>query len=400
MHRHSSKVVSVRTFVYSAALTTMFSVLPPVIAQSKPAAPAGKSLPLTNQLPGEVSATIFGTWQGKAPPGSSLGRVVVRIAKSDDGSPHATLIFIDRGATGIPLRLFTYAAPELSFSLSDIDYRGRLSADGKSIEGTWTQGGKPQLLPLTRATPQTLWTYSGPAPLAAMPANADPKFEVTTIKPSNGPREGTRDPRYYESFNYTAKGFIKFGYHLQDRQVIGGPDWMRNSRFDVVGEPDAPGKPSTDQMRTMVRKMLADRFGLKVHMERREFAIYALVVDKPPAKVTPSTLTPDAHTSVYPKQTPDGDWIVQYGWYTMSDFADQLMGWIHSRQIVDETGLKGQFDFTITIPASVLHSGSDSEDTPDADLAHAVEAVGLKLVPKHELLDVVVVDDIEKPSAN
>ena len=64
-------------------------------------------------------------------------------------------------------------------------YEGKLSADGKTITGTWTQGPNPLPLTLTRATPETEWTIPPPTPkLPPMAANANPSFEVATIKPS------------------------------------------------------------------------------------------------------------------------------------------------------------------------------------------------------------------------
>lgn len=407
MRRIRSRVPSLRSLVCAAAFTTALRVLPqaptPSAAEATPASAAPSTRANTalpaSQVPGNIPGTIFGTWQAM-PSDNGLGRVVVRIAKNDDGTLHGMLIFIDRGSSGPPLHPITFNPLELSFSIANIDYRGRLSADTNSIEGTWTQGGESHPVSFARATPATLWTYSGPAPLPAMAADANPGFEVATIKPSRGGNGYGMRGHEFHGTNLSAVGLIKIAYNLRDRQVIGGPDWMTEDKFDITGEPDAPGKPSDDQMRTMVRKLLEDRFGLKAHTEQRDFAVYALTVDKPPAKVTPSDPTPDAHTSIYTKTTPDGDTSAQFAWFTMADLANLLMNFIQSRQIVDETGLKGQFDFTLTLPNSALHPGTGPVDAPDDAFARAIAPLGLKFVPKHESLEVIVVDHIDKPSAN
>ena len=83
----------------------------------------------------------------------------------------------------------------------------------------------------------------------------------------------------------------------------------------------------------------------------------------------------------------------------MPMFADVLMDFIQDRQIVDETGLTGTYDFAITIPSSVLKGGIDDNEKAAAFFG-ALEPLGFKLVPKKAPLEVIVIDRLEKPSAN
>ena len=123
-------------------------------------------------LPGPLLAqTIMGTWQGTLPVGEAP-RIVFRFTKANDGSVHGTLGFIDRDATSAPLFSVTFSAPTLSLAISNVSFRGTMSADGKSIKGTWTQGNQTYPLTLALATPDTIWTYT-PA-LPQMSATADP----------------------------------------------------------------------------------------------------------------------------------------------------------------------------------------------------------------------------------
>ncbi len=137
------------------------------------------------------------------------------------------------------------------------------------------------------ATPETLWKYSGPSKMPTMSATADPSFEVATIKPSAHDANWgiSRRTRLFQARGNTVADLIQFAYQVRQRQIDGGPSWMNALRFDVTGEPDAPGLPSMDQERLMLRKLLAERFGFRVHIVQKDFPVYALVVDKSPPKI-------------------------------------------------------------------------------------------------------------------
>ena len=82
--------------------------------------------------------SIAGTWQGILPVGQSP-RIVLRIADAGNGALRVSITFIDRSADVLRLLSTTYRAPNLTAAVSDITFRGKLSADGKSIAGTWTR---------------------------------------------------------------------------------------------------------------------------------------------------------------------------------------------------------------------------------------------------------------------
>jgi uncharacterized protein (TIGR03435 family) len=346
--------------------------------------------------------TITGTWQGTLPVAENP-RVVLKIAKDDDGSLRGTYYAIDRGPEGIPLTSVSFVAPELNvaFIYGDIGYNGNLSADGKTLDGTWTQGKQTYPLTLVLATPSTMWRNAVAAGMAPMAATADPSFEVATIKPSAPGAQGAGyalRTRHSATQNKTIKDLIEFAYYVRDRQIEGGPPWLNEARFDIAGEPDKEGLPSVEQYRVMVKKLLADRFQLTVHSVQKVFPVYALTVEKSPPKLTRSD--PEAHIrdSIYVKPVND-QMMVQYVARTMPMFADILMNVITVRQIVDETGLTGSFDFTLMMPANATQVGANADDRANAYFG-AVQTLGLKLVPKREPIEVIVVDGLERPSAN
>ena len=147
-----------------------------------------------------------------------------------------------------------------------------MSADGKTITGAWTQGPGSLPLNLERVNADTAWPI--PEPPKPMAADANPSLEVATIKPSQPDRPGRaflwRGNRFI-TINTTLMALIGFAYNLQEKQVIGGQDWMSSDKFDIEAKPDTPGTPSTEQLRVMVKKLLADRFQLKFHDDKRSF---------------------------------------------------------------------------------------------------------------------------------
>jgi uncharacterized protein (TIGR03435 family) len=343
--------------------------------------------------------TILGTWQGTAPLGSPQ-RIVVKITKTADGTLRGTITLIDRSAIANPVPTVNYTAPDLSLELGGISYRGKLSADGKSIDGTWTVGTQISPVTLVLTTPDTVWAYAGPAPIP-MAATADPSFEVATIKPSPPGGGGVMfnlRVRKFQARNVSAKELIKIAYNVRGRQVIGGPTWIEDTKFDVEAEPDTSGVPSEEQTRTMVRKLVEERFGLKKHLEQREFQVFAMTVEKSSAKLMKSDSAND-FMNIYSKQGADGDIALQFVNTTMVEFAGLMMNFIQSHQIVDETGLTGRYDFAVIVPANALRAAGP-EDDPDSAYTHAIQPLGLKFVLKKEPLKVIMVDHLDSPSPN
>jgi uncharacterized protein (TIGR03435 family) len=347
--------------------------------------------------------TITGTWQGTLP-ANDPQRVILKISKAgDNASLHGSIIFIDRGPSGPPLLSVTFVAPDLNFVVADIAYRGKLSADGKSIAGVWTQRNQSYPLTLALATPDTAWSYRGPASAPPMAATADPTFDVATIKPSQANKEtqlGFKGEQF-ASQNTTVVDLLRFAYNVRDRQLDGGPSWMHEDKFDVAAKSDTPGLPSRLQQRSMVRKLLADRFGLKVRTVQRQFPVYALTVVENTPKITADEATGYDHGYVNVTDQKDGKTAVQFTHFTMPEFADALMNFIQDRQIVDETGLQGRFNFALLIPTDTAYGrqGPDEMDRPTAYFG-SVRPLGLNLIRKNSPLQVIVVDHLDKPSAN
>ena len=348
---------------------------------------------------GAVSAqTITGTWQGTLPVAENP-RVSLKITKAADGSLHGTRYQLDKSAEGISLSSVTFTAPDFSIEqiYAGFSFHGKLSVDGRSIEGAWNDGKQTYPLTFTLATPETLWKREVPP---AMAADANPSFEVATIKPSAPDSKGAgfmMRTRQFTAPNHTVQELIKFAYNLRDRQIQGGPAWFAVAKFDIAGEPDAPGLPSEQQYRLMVKKLLADRFHLTTHSIQQVFPLYALTWDRnaPPLPVA----DPEFRLgSIYVKGIANDQTLLRFVGHTIPMFADILMNFIKDRQVVDQTGLTGRFEFTLTYPTGVLN-GSDDEEKANAFM-RALQPLGFKLTPKREPIEVIVVDHLDRPTAN
>jgi uncharacterized protein (TIGR03435 family) len=239
-----------------------------------------------------------------------------------------------------------------------------------------------------------------------MPANADPSFEVTTIKPHdmNQPGDGYRwrDARKF-SATMPVRWLVEYVYGIHDKQLIGAPDWVGKDIYDFVGVPDIPGLPSEQQRINMMQKMLEERCQLKVHVEKRSLPAYVLTVAKNGPTMTPSAIR-DPGASLFGRMGPHGGILIPARNTTMGDFIRLLHG-VLDRPVVDETGLTGQFDFDLNwMPDQSQFGGhfpvSEDADAPPELFTAIQQQIGLKLSPAKSPVDVIVIDHVERPSAN
>jgi uncharacterized protein (TIGR03435 family) len=106
-----------------------------------------------------------------------------------------------------------------------------------------------------------------------MAADARAVFDVATIKPSNPNQPGklfTVRGRQVITVNTSLADLITFAYDVHARQITGGPDWAAKEKYDITGQPEAPGTPSLPQLRAMVRQLLTDRFKLAFHRDKQD----------------------------------------------------------------------------------------------------------------------------------
>ena len=336
----------------------------------------------------------------------------MKITKDDKGVLKVSNYSIDQGGGEMVANPASFQDGVLKYAIQAIDgsYEGKMSADGKSIDGTWTQGPSPLPLLLERATVQTAWTIPPPPPsLPPMAADADPSFEVATIKPTKPDEQnklfGVRGSRF-TTINTSLTDLITFAYGVQQKQVAGQPAWMDTDKWDIEAQPDVPGAPNKDQVATMVKKLLADRFQLKFHKDSKEMSAYVLTVDKDGPKMTNNdskgSLPGLFFTSLSPVRL-----TVQNA--TMTDFTGLMQSAVLDRPVVDQTGLAGKWNFLLKWTADESQFGgmgvkipppTEAADAPPPLFTAIQEQLGLKLEAGKAQVPVLVIDKVEKPSAN
>lgn len=220
----------------------------------------------------------------------------------------------------------------------------------------------------------------------------------------------------YEVDHVSPVELVRMAYGLhEDYEVLGLPEWAKSARYDMVakirGEDVAAFKKlGLAQTNRMLQPVLEDRFGLRVHWEKRILPTRTLTLAKKSSALKEATSADDKMITVGQMSfgpgtiavLADGTLISRAA--TMGDLANQLEGELRE-VVVDATGLKGNYDYQIQLPrgstgASAVASGSPSPMQPDDSIEGSLYQVGLKLVPSKTELPVLVVDAIQQPSPN
>jgi uncharacterized protein (TIGR03435 family) len=355
---------------------------------------------------------LTGNWQGTLKADKDL-RMILVVSK-EDGRLQAKLYSIDESAQ--PFRISSISQDGLTvkfaIDLNGTTYEGKMNAGNSAIAGTWTQGVTPLPLDLSRATKETAWEIPAPPkPRQLMAADADPAFEVATIKPNDSDgsmmKALTFKGRTFITVNSSLADLMMFAYSVQMKQIIGAPDWIERDRYDISATPDQEGTPTADQVRVMIRKLLADRFQLKFHSEKRELSAFVLTVGKDGSKLKPSQPNGNLHgIGIQPARTG----AMMFGNNApIPAFTSFLQSNVLDRPVVDRTGLTGRYDLTVTFtPDDSLFNGhplgfpEPAEGVePAPNLFDAIQQqLGLKLTAEKTQVDVLAIDHVEKPSAN
>ena len=355
---------------------------------------------------------IVGTWQGTLiPPNQNGGlRLVFKIDKN--GNAYQGNFYNLENGRQFSLGAVTLQGNTVMIAIpgNGMNYDGRLEADGNAITGRLlTQAGAdPIPLPLTRATTATAWAIPAPpAPPTLMAENAPLVFEVATIKPS--PPDMQNAPFRVSSgrieiLNRSLASLIMEAWPLHSSQIIGAKSWMATERWDILGKPAATGAPNHDQLRQILRNLLADRFNLKFHMEEKELSVYAIGIGR--------TGQHKLRAASIQNPLPFGD-TRGAGTYiarsdTVAHLAEILQSSVLDRPVLDRTGIVGRFEFTLEWRpdefqfegrAASMPKPPNVDSLPDLFSAFQ-DQLGLKLEATKALTNVFVVDSAQRPSEN
>jgi uncharacterized protein (TIGR03435 family) len=241
--------------------------------------------------------------------------------------------------------------------------------------------------------------------LSAACAFPQARFDVASIKPSRLSGEGrnrenvTANPGTLTMHNVSLKSALQWAHRMKEYQVS-GPVWIGDERFDISAK--AADTAGEDQLRAMLQNLLAERFKIALHHEKKDLPFYALLVAKNGPKLAAGKA--DGKSVIQPKGM--GLEAQDTSLSEVADLMTQIATRLNLPPVVDMTGLKGRFNFTVdaTDFMQSLGAGNATPD-PSAIMVGVIEILqeqlGLKAELRKTLTDVLIVDRAEKlPTEN
>jgi uncharacterized protein (TIGR03435 family) len=276
----------------------------------------------------------------------------------------------------------------------------------------------------------------------SQPANQTLTFEVASVKPSPPRKTGEpmgrvgcyRAPGSKNRFLCTRASLsliVQYAYDLEPYELR-PPVSTDNSEFNI--EAIVPSGATAEQIPLMLKNLLTERFKLAFHRETAEVKGYALVVARSGLKIKESSNAPTsgaAKPATGPVKDPDGFvYIPGLRNYVAMSRANGLTRWVANdvgldseirntprltqllysvihQPVIDATGLKGKYDFTLTFNADIMETGAAPTATEGGGLPQpsdigptifkaAEEQLGLKLEPRKIAVNLLVIDHAEK----
>jgi uncharacterized protein (TIGR03435 family) len=266
-----------------------------------------------------------------------------------------------------------------------------IGAKGMSLIGTSI---------LAIAMPISIDTFN-PLEVKAQPPGA-PTFDVASVKAnktgSTASRISSGPDGSLHAINVTPKSLILDSFRVMDFRLSGAPTWIATERFDIEAKPD----PMTRQpdIRPMIRSLLEQRFQLRTHREARELPVFILDAAKSGPKVPEAAegeaqsggLRPGAsRTSVGPK---GGE--ISGNAIPIAKFIEMLMPQV-GRPVLDRTGLVRKYDISLKFFPDSTTPGVEAGPSIFTALQ---EQMGLRLEASREIIEMLVIDHVERPSEN
>lgn len=247
-----------------------------------------------------------------------------------------------------------------------------------------------------------------PAAVFGQAADTPPAFDLADVHVSphvTNPymRGGVLRGGRFDVHTASMVDLISYAYGVDSVKVQGGPSWLDTDRFEIIAK--APAKTPPETVKLMVQTLLADRFQLKVHMDNKPMPAFVLSVGKGKPKLKESDGDGNSGCQGQPQNPAPGTVpynVVSCHNRTMAQLADDLRNIANAyvtNPVVDQTGLKGSWDFELkwTSRQLLTAAGADAITIFDA----VDKQLGLKLEPQKVAVPVIVVDSVnQKPTDN
>jgi uncharacterized protein (TIGR03435 family) len=229
------------------------------------------------------------------------------------------------------------------------------------------------------------------------------QFEVASVK-LHAPdqlslSEITTDSGRFRAGNVDIKQLIGYAYDISPLLIAGD---LPATRFDVEGKAEGPNTRAG--LRVMLKALLADRFAVRLHREIRERSVDALVVSKSPKLQISESTDPDPRGFVLHSGKRPGHVAVEGHSISMPGLVNYLSNHHRDRLIVDATGLKGVYDFSVEYEIDtekVTDRNVPVSDAAASLMDDLVQALGFKIESGRRLpVEMLVIDRISSPEPN
>jgi uncharacterized protein (TIGR03435 family) len=241
--------------------------------------------------------------------------------------------------------------------------------------------------------------------LFGQPAPPIRAFEVASVKPHEGPMYRLGVSTSGSRLNADSSNvlmLVKYAYDLKNYQVSGIPPLLKedNTRWDVVAKAEGDTVPTKAEFRQMLQSLLADRLNLIAHRETREMLVYALMTGKNGSKLKASAADANEAGRIGPRNG-GRNYYVTLTKATVSGLIEILDGsGFLDRPVVDRSGITGTFDIELTYTPET-RANLAAPDPDDIRIFSALQdQLGLRLEPQKAMIEMMVVDHVEKPSGN
>jgi uncharacterized protein (TIGR03435 family) len=262
---------------------------------------------------------------------------------------------------------------------------------------------------------------------SALLAQTAPAFETASVKrntatPGPGAPMAVRPQNdRLTLLNIPGRQLVQMAFRVDVEQIEGAPSWLADERFDVIAKAPAPFSPP-NQWQEMLRTLLEERFQLRARREPKQVDGFVLVLARADGRLGPALRRAEATCAElragskdFEKEDPCGILAAArqglLGTMRLRGLElSQLVGYARldlRRPIVDETGLAGAFDWDLTFtPQNFLGQAFNRERFPTIDpdgpaIGTALEEqLGLKLQPRRVPRDTIVIEHVERPSAD
>ena len=268
--------------------------------------------------------------------------------------------------------------------------------------------------------------------MLAQPAIPKVEFEVASLRPSppDRPGGGVRiDGSQVHIGSLPFREYVARAYGVRLAQV-NGPDWIASARFDLDAK--LPAGANVSQLPDMLRALLAERFGLKLHREQKEMPVFALAVGKPPLKMKESAPVPEGTakaeapvdvavasgaTAVSVDLGHGASYSFAYsgrfeGHRMTAELIASTLERFSDRPVLNGTDLHGVYDFVLDLASedaqvvglqAAVNAGVPLPpqvlrvlDGGGQPLVAAVEQLGLRLESRKAPVDIVIIDEARR----